>query len=239
MKGPALPLVLYDLDHPIEPRFVTPKRARLELSHQGTMQLYQHGKLLESHSCTVGASIRIQADIEGRPKREIPVLEQTQLEATAKRLPGAAPAGEAIEPGPAATPEEPPHLRQPRQNHSPSFPPGVRHEFTLLPRGRRGGGRACRFAAESHPDPSSCARQGPGPLRGRPHSRGNPMRILEVQLDDEDLALLEHVRAHLVLNVGAGVTLRGSALAPEEVLRFALHCLADGVGSHHAPTRAQ
>ena len=83
------------------------------------------------------------------------------------------------------------------------------------------------------------ARQGPGPLRGRPHSRGNPMRILEVQLDDEDLALLEHVRAHLVLDVGAGVTLRGSALAPEEVLRFALHCLADGVGSHHAPTRAQ
>ena len=65
------------------------------------------------------------------------------------------------------------------------------------------------------------------------------MRILEVQLDDEDLALLEHVRAHLVLDVCAGVTLRGSALAPEEVLRFTLHCLADSVGSHHAPTRAQ
>ena len=50
VKGPALPLVLYDLDHPIEPRFVTPKRAR-----QGPGPLPAR-----------------PADIEGRPKREIP-----------------------------------------------------------------------------------------------------------------------------------------------------------------------
>ena len=53
------------------------------------------------------------------------------------------------------------------------------------------------------------------------------------------LALLEHVRAHLVIDAGAGVTLPGSALAPDQVLRFALHCLADTVTTHHAPARAQ
>lgn len=47
------------------------------------------------------------------------------------------------------------------------------------------------------------------------------------------------MRAHLVIDAGAGVTLPGSALAPNQVLRFALHCLADTVTTHHAPVRAQ
>ena len=64
------------------------------------------------------------------------------------------------------------------------------------------------------------------------------MRILEVELDDEDLALLEHVRAHLVVDAGAGVTLPGAALTPDQVLRFALHCLADSIATHPAPARA-
>jgi len=65
------------------------------------------------------------------------------------------------------------------------------------------------------------------------------MRILEVELDDEDLALLEHVRAHLVIDAGVGVTLPGSALAPDQILRFALLYLAGCVTSHHPSSLAQ
>ena len=66
------------------------------------------------------------------------------------------------------------------------------------------------------------------------------MRIIEVELDEEDLALVEHVRTHLELDAGAGVTLPGSALAPAQVLRLALHFLAGSVASHHdAPALAQ
>ena len=65
------------------PRFVVPKISSLELSDQGKMVFEDSdedgNKATESHPCTVGAAIRFEAAIEGKPSTEIPALEQTML----------------------------------------------------------------------------------------------------------------------------------------------------------------
>ena len=59
------------------------------------------------------------------------------------------------------------------------------------------------------------------------------MRVIGVELDEEDLALVEHVRTHLGLDADAGVNLPGSVLAPSQVQRLAPHFLAGSVASHN------
>ena len=54
-----------------------------------------------------------------------------------------------------------------------------------------------------------------------------------------DLALVDHVRAHLVIDDGASVTLLGSALSPDQVLLLRLALAGGDVACHHAPALTQ